>query len=183
MEMAEERAKHLTDIAKIIEEKAKNIDRCNMEGVYETDIPWEELVLELEKARKCVDSLLAMTGGQKPDMTKPQPYLLTTQLVTEENGKLHLVKRCLDDVDERRRKCITALLDSFGGGSIKEHLAAKRRLAEELTNVITAATTGLNALGYNEEERGELQRLVNENNQKCGRLCRPVKFYFEEYKR
>lgn len=42
------------------------------------------------------------------------------------------------------------------------------RLAEELTNVITVCTSWLDALGYDEEKRGELQRLVNEKNKKRG---------------
>ena len=70
---AEERAKRLTDIAKIVEEKAKDIDRCHMEGSYETDKPWEEMVFWLWKARECVDSLLVAPGGQNIGMTKPQP--------------------------------------------------------------------------------------------------------------
>lgn len=69
---AEERAKRLTDIAKIVEEKAKDIDRCHMEGSYETDKPWEEMVLWLRKARECVDSLLVAPGGQNIDRTLTQ---------------------------------------------------------------------------------------------------------------
>ena len=42
------------------------------------------------------------------------------------------------------------------------------RLAEELTNVITVCTSWLDALGYDEARRGELQKRVNEKNKKRG---------------
>ena len=42
------------------------------------------------------------------------------------------------------------------------------RLAEELTNVITVCTSWLDALGYDEEKRGELQKRINEENKKRG---------------
>ncbi|EJP32280.1 hypothetical protein HMPREF1147_1313 [Selenomonas sp. FOBRC9] len=45
---------------------------------------------------------------------------------------------------------------------INEHLA------EELTDVITVCVSWLDALGYNEEERDEWQRRVNEKNRKRG---------------
>lgn len=45
---------------------------------------------------------------------------------------------------------------------------AKDRLAEELTDVITVCTSWLYALGYDEEQRGEVQRRVNEKNRERG---------------
>lgn len=45
---------------------------------------------------------------------------------------------------------------------INEHLA------EELTDVITVCVSWLDALGYDEDERNEWQRLVNEKNRKRG---------------
>ena len=47
-------------------------------------------------------------------------------------------------------------------GGDKEHLAG------ELTDVITVCVSWLDALGYDEEERDEWQRLVNEKNRKRG---------------
>lgn len=44
----------------------------------------------------------------------------------------------------------------------------KERLAEELTDVITVCVSWLDALGYDEDERNEWQRLVNEKNRKRG---------------
>ena len=44
----------------------------------------------------------------------------------------------------------------------------KNRLATELMDVITLCTSWLDAFGYDEEQRGELQRLVNEKNKARG---------------
>lgn len=52
--------------------------------------------------------------------------------------------------------------DAAGQAKEKEHLA------EELTDVITAATTALAMLGYDEEARIEMQRRVNEKNRVRG---------------
>ena len=45
---------------------------------------------------------------------------------------------------------------------------ARKRLAEELTDVITVCVSWLDADGWDEEARGELQREVNEKNKKRG---------------
>ena len=45
---------------------------------------------------------------------------------------------------------------------------ARGRLAEELTDVITVCVSWLDALGYDEDARGEVQRLVNEKNRERG---------------
>ena len=141
---AEEGAKRLTDIAKIVEEKAKDIDRCHMEGSYETDKPWEEMVLWLRKARECVDSLHVAPGGQNIDMTKPQPCnmfdVADGEAWAKKLGK-HMEQffDCIDRADEEA-------------------------LAENLTEIITVCTSWIDALGYDETKRGELQRRVNEKN-------------------
>lgn len=44
----------------------------------------------------------------------------------------------------------------------------RKRLAEELTDVITVCVSFLNALGYNREARAELQRKVNNKNLQRG---------------
>ena len=159
---AEERAKRLTDIAKIVEEKAKDIDRCHMEGSYETDKPWEEMVFWLWKARECVDSLLVAPGGQNNDMTKPQPCTKfrnagTVEWIAKLSEETNEVVQEAKDMDE----CVL----------LEERLSAahaKDRLAEELTDVITVCVSWLDALGYDENARGEVQRRVNEKNKKRG---------------
>ena len=44
----------------------------------------------------------------------------------------------------------------------------KDELAERLTYVITAATTALEAIGYDLEKRHEMQEKVNSKNKACG---------------
>ena len=46
--------------------------------------------------------------------------------------------------------------------------ADEEALAEKLTEIITVCTSWIDALGYDEEKRGELQRLVNEKNKARG---------------
>ena len=46
--------------------------------------------------------------------------------------------------------------------------ADEEALAEKLTDVITVCVSWLDALGYDEEMRGELHRRVNEKNKKRG---------------
>ena len=164
---AEEGAKRLTDIAKIVEEKAKDIDRCHMEGSYETDKPWEEMVLWLRKARECVDSLLVAPGGQNIDTTKPQPCTRFWNAGTVE-WIAKLSEETNEVIQEAKKVYALEKADEDGveyAGCIGD---AEVTLAEELTDVITVCVSWLHALGYDEEMRGELQRLVNEKNKKRG---------------
>ena len=46
--------------------------------------------------------------------------------------------------------------------------ADEEALAEKLTDIITVCTSWLDALGYDETMRGELQKRVNEKNKKRG---------------
>ena len=162
---AEERAKRLTDIAKIVEEKAKDIDRCHMEGSYETDKPWEEMVLWLRKARECVDSLLVAPGGQNIDMTKPQPC---TKYRDAE--RMAWIAKLIEETHEVVQEAqIVAQLEKADEEALSTVLLeARKRLAMELTDVKTLCESWLYAEGWDEEERGELQRLVNEKNKKRG---------------
>ena len=155
---AEERAKRLTDIAKIVEEKAKDIDRCHMEGSYETDKPWEEIVLWLRKARECVDSLLVAPGGQNIDMTKPQPCNMFDVADGEAWAK-ELGKHLYDVVRD------VIYMDQFFDCIER---ADEEALAEKLTDIITVCTSWLHALGYDEDARSEVQLRVNEKNKKRG---------------
>lgn len=159
---AEERAKRLTDIAKIVEEKAKDIDRCHMEGSYETDKPWEEMVLWLRKARECVDSLLVAPGGQKIDMTKPQPCTKFANAAVEE-----WVAKLNEEMYEVMREAayIERLADEADD---EDKLYLATCLAIELTDVIHVCVSWLDAIGYNEEARGDLHWLVNEKNKVRG---------------
>ena len=162
---AEERAKRLTDIAKIVEEKAKDIDRCHMEGSYETDKPWEEMVFWLWKARECVDSLLVAPGGQNIDMTKPQPC---TKFRDAE--RMAWIAKLIEETHEVVQEAqIVAQLEKADEEALSTVFwEARKRLAMELTDVKTLCESWLYAEGWDEEERGELQRLVNEKNRERG---------------
>ena len=104
------------------------------------------------------------------DMTRPRPCVKYMQQLWygrqrfNEDESLYLVGRCLAQVDQERKECLEALVTCFADGEAE----AKEHLAEELTDVKTAATTALHVLGYDEVARGKLQERVNEKNRKRG---------------
>lgn len=120
---------------------------------------WLKKVLE-DCEKKRVDE----KSGRVVDMTKPQPCVRYLKQHFNKDKSLYLVGRCLAQVDRERKECLEALVTCFAdrGDEAKEHLA------EELTDVKTAATTALHVLGYDEEARGKLQERVNEKNRKRG---------------
>ena len=93
---------------------------------------------------------------QKIDMTKPQP--------------------CTKFRDAERMAWIAKLVEETNevvqeAESIEENwcsVSATDRLAIELTDIITVCVSWLDALGYDEEARGELHRRVNEKNKDRG---------------
>lgn len=96
--------------------------------------------------------------------TQPQPctsfrYAGTAGWVAKLNEETNEV---VQEAENYEMICKNA---AAGTGDV---LDAKDRLAEELTDVITVCVSWLDALGYDEEMRGELQRLVNEKNKKRG---------------
>ena len=103
-------------------------------------------------------------GKRVVDMTRPQPCVRYLEQHFNKDKRLYLVGRCLAQVDQERKECLEALVICFAdkGDEAKEHLA------EELTDVKTAATTALHVLGYDEEARGKLQERVNEKNKARG---------------
>ena len=123
-----------------------------------TENEWLKMVLsDCEKKR--VDA----KGGRIVDMTRPQPCVRYLKQHFNKDKSLYLVGRCLAQVDQERKECLEALTDCFGDKS-----GAREHLAEELTDVVTAATTALRMLGYDEEARGKLQERVNEKNKARG---------------
>ena len=120
---------------------------------------WLKMVLK-DCEKKHVDE----KSGRVVDMTKPQPCVRYLEQHFNKDKSLYLVGRCLAQVDQERKECLEALVICFAdrGDEAKEHLA------EELTDVQTAATTALHVLGYDEEARGKLQARVNEKNRKRG---------------
>ena len=119
---------------------------------------WLKMVLK-DCEKKRVDA----KGGRIVDMTRPQPCVRYLKQQFNKDKSLYLVGRCLAQVDQERKECLEALTDCFGDKS-----GAREHLAEELTDVVTAATTALRMLGYDEEARGKLQERVNEKNRRRG---------------
>ena len=119
----------------------------------------ERLKILADSGKKCVDE----KSGRIVDMTRPQPCVRYLEQHFNKDKRLYLVGRCLAQVDQERKECLEALSDCFGDKS-----GAREHLAEELTDVVTAATTALHVLGYDEEARGKLQARVNEKNRKRG---------------
>lgn len=98
----------------------------------------------------------------------PQPCVAYMLREFGSDKKLYMVGRCLSQIKEEHKECVDALTDCYKEDSIKDHLAAKEHLAEELTDVITAATTGLAMLGYDFSARCKMQERVNEKNHERG---------------
>ena len=120
---------------------------------------WLKKVLE-DYEKKRVDE----KSGRVVDMTRPQPCVRYLEQHFNKDKSLYLVGRCLAQVDQERKECLEALVICFAdrGDEAKEHLA------EELTDVKTAATTALHVLGYDEAMRDELQTRVNDKNRARG---------------
>ena len=120
---------------------------------------WLKKVLE-DCEKKRVDE----KSGRVVDMTKPQPCVRYLKQHFNKDKSLYLVGRCLAQVDRERKECLEALVTCFADRGDE----AKEYLAEELTDVKTAATTALHVLGYDEVARGKLQERVNEKNKARG---------------
>ena len=92
------------------------------------------------------------------DMTKPQPCNMFDVADGEAWAK-ELGKHMYDVIRD------VIYMDQFFDCVEREDEAA---LAEKLTDIITVCTSWLDALGYDETMRGELQKRVNEKNKARG---------------
>lgn len=142
----------LGTLRKLLEEHAREMQRLKIEN------DWLKMVL-----RDCEKKHVDEKGGRIIDMTRPQPCVKYMQQHFNKDKSLYLVGRCLAQVDQERKECLEALSDCFGDKS-----GAREHLAEELTDVVTAATTALHVLGYDEVARGNLQAQVNAKNRRRG---------------
>lgn len=141
---------NLGKLRKLLTDYDREMQRLKIEN------DWLKMVLsDCEKKR--------IEGKRVVDMTRLQPCVKYMQRHFNEDKSLYLVGRCLAQVDGERKECLEALTDCFGDKS-----GAREHLAEELTDVVTAATTALRMLGYDEEARGKLQVQVNEKNRRRG---------------
>ena len=113
----------------------------------------DQLQAENEELKRENERLKLKTGT---DMTKPQP--------------------CTKFRDAERMAWIAKLVEETNevvqeAEIIEENwcsVSATDRLAEELTDVITVCVSWLDALGYDEYLRGEVQKRVNEKNKARG---------------
>ena len=137
---------------------------------------------EYEAAKQGGKTILFYEGGDAPlvdieehekgdkvqeiDMTKPQPCTKFEDAVT-----VKWVAKLLEETNEVIQET-PEYRTLFENGYSREYpdraKAAKDRIALELTDVIHVCVSWLNAMGYDEEARGELHRLVNEKNRERG---------------
>lgn len=146
MDIAQGMLENLRELRRLLIEQEREMQRLKIENA------WLKKVLEDGEGKRVVD------------MTRPQPCVRYLKQHFNKDKSLYLVGRCLAQVDQERKECLEALVICFAdrGDEAKEHLA------EELTDVKTAATTALHVLGYDEVARGKLQERVNEKNRKRG---------------
>ena len=97
-------------------------------------------------------------------MTKPQPCVKA-----KEQTDAELAMKLAEEVQE-----VTAAMKAFDCATRESAYCryaprlARDRLGEELTDVITVCVTWLASLGYDDVERGRIQRAVNEKNRRRG---------------
>ena len=98
------------------------------------------------------------------DMTRPQPCVKA-----KEQTDAELATKLAEEVQE-----VTAAMKAFDCATRENAYCryaprlARDRLAEELTDVVTVCVTWLASLGYDDVERGRIQRAVNEKNRARG---------------
>ena len=127
-------------------EQANKIDKLKMENA--------KLKRENEQLKKTDD-----------DMTKPQPC---TKYRDAE--RMAWIAKLIEETHEVVQEAqIVAQLEKADEEALSTVLwEARKRLAMELTDVKTLCESWLYAEGWDEEERDELQRLVNEKNRERG---------------
>ena len=134
------------------------------------DLKWisqmAERINELEEENKRLRALLGeQDNKQVLDMTKPQPC---TKYRDAE--RMAWIAKLIEETHEVVQEAqIVVQLEKADEEALSTVLwEARKRLAMELTDVKTLCESWLYAEGWDEEERGELQRLVNEKNKERG---------------
>ena len=134
------------------------------------DLKWisqmAERINELEEENKRLKGLLGeQDNKQVLDMPKPQPC---TKYRDAE--RMEWIAKLVEETHEVVQEAqIVAQLEKADEEALSTVLwEARKRLAMELTDVKTLCESWLYAEGWDEEERGELQRLVNEKNRERG---------------
>lgn len=103
-------------------------------------------------------------GAFDVDMTKPQPCVKAKEQ-TDADFAMKLAEE-VQEVTEAMKALDYATRETAYCRYTPR--LARDRLGEELTDVITVCVTWLASLGYDEVERGRIQRAVNEKNHKRG---------------
>lgn len=144
-----------------------SVEKSFREVVYEIwiqDDKIKRLQEEIEELKRENDRLKA--NVDTGDMTKPQPCTKFEDAVT-----VKWVAKLLEETNEVIQET-PEYRTLFENGYSREYpdraKAAKGRIALELTDVIHVCVSWLNAMGYDEDERGELHRRVNEKNRERG---------------
>lgn len=134
------------------------------------DLKWitqmAERVRELEEENKRLKGLLEECENKRePDMTKPQPC---TKYRDAE--RMAWIAKLIEETHEVVQEAqIVAQLEKTDEEVLSTVIwEARKRLAMELTDVKTLCESWLYAEGWDGEERGELQREVNEKNRERG---------------
>ena len=138
--------------------KADGLQMLPMEHKSEMQIlreenEWLKMVLK-DCEKKHVDE----KSRRVVDMTRPQPCNMFDVADAEAWGK-ELGKHMYEVIKD------VIYMDQFFDCIER---ADEEALAEKLTNVITVCTSWIDALGYDEVKRGELQARVNEKNLRRG---------------
>ena len=137
----------LRELRRLLVEHEQEMQRLKIEN------DWLKMVLK-DCEKKRVDE----KRGRIVDMTRPQPCNMFDVADAEAWGK-ELGKHMYEVIKD------VIYMDQFFDCIER---ADEEALAEKLTNVITVCTSWIDALGYDEVKRGELQARVNEKNLRRG---------------
>ena len=98
-------------------------------------------------------------NGMKQEPWEPIPCMKQVELEHGDKELFYKVFYQLVRVEEELRECRLVWREMC-----YLHRETKDRMAEELTDVVTAATTAMEILGYDLGKRREMQEFVNEKN-------------------
>ena len=146
----------LGKLRKLLEEHAREMQRLKIEN------DWLKMVLK-DCEKKHVDE----KRGCIVDMTRPQPCKKFHNA-----SVLEWIAKLAEETHEVIQEA-TILKEVADEDGMVDHdtyglLDVKKRLATELTDVITVCTSWIDTLGYDEVKRGKLQERVNEKNRSRG---------------
>ena len=141
----------------------------NLEKLRKLLVDYEQEMQRLKKENgwlikvleDCEKKRVDEKRGRIVDMTRPQPCVrwLDARAQDKEERLVFCLKKLAEEHEE--------VWEAYGE-YVSHNSGAREHLAEELTDVITAVTTMLCALGYNEVARSDMQKQVNRKNRARG---------------